>query len=93
MKEVNLIIPAWMKLLATLEGEKPLHIATRLEITPSHVYNLVGTFKNRGWITASKVGRSTYIHYTKEGKELQQYIIPILKIIDPTILQEKKKDD
>lgn len=60
----------WQILLPLLKDKTATEIIREKQYNPSNVYDLIGLFVEKGWITKQKVGRSIQLTFTEKGKAI-----------------------
>lgn len=70
VKNIELILPAWIKLFVELKGKNISTASKNVNIATAHMYNLSKMFQEKDLIVMEKVGRSMLIKYTDKGEEL-----------------------
>ena len=70
-----------LKLIKSLQGEKSVSIlAKEINMTYSHMTNVLIAYKKEGFITSRKTGRVRLIKLTEKGEELKKSVLNILRI-------------
>ena len=83
----KIFLPDWIRILNALPADS-VHSITKIDVTFSHVWNVIKEMEKKGLVKTELKGRQRHIELTKNGERLQVvtaklegYFISNLKIM------------